>query len=217
MIEDTYRHKGLRNNLVKEIAALGVTDQKVLEALRKVPRHAFLPSAFLQYAYVNKAVNIGAGQTISHPYTVALQSQLLRIEPGMKVLEVGTGSGYQTSILCELGAKVYSIERKRVLLVGANQILADQGYTAKLTFGDGFKGWPAYAPFDRIIITCAAPRLPEELMIQLRPGGRIVVPYGEGSVQEMMTIDETESGEFVSEIHGTFTFVPMLEKRSSIG
>jgi len=217
MITDSYRHKGLRKKLVDEIAAKGVTDQRVLDAMNKVPRHVFLSSAFLEFAYENKAFQIGAGQTISHPYTVAFQTQLLNIEPGMKVLEIGTGSGYQTSVLCELGAKVYSIERQKLLHEKAKDILRELGYKAHLTYGDGFKGMPGFAPFDRILITCAAPRVAEELMIQLKPGGRIVVPFGEGEVQEMMTIDETESGEFISAMHGTFSFVPMLERRNPTG
>jgi protein-L-isoaspartate(D-aspartate) O-methyltransferase len=217
MIEDSYRHKGLRKQLVQEIAGKGVTDQRVLDAMNRVPRHAFLSSAFLSFAYENKAFQIGAGQTISHPYTVAFQSQLLMVEPGMKVLEIGTGSGYQTSILCELGARVYSIERQKLLHVKAKELLEKMGYKAKLTYGDGFKGMPAFAPFDRIIVTCAAPRVSEELMLQLRPGGRIVIPFGEGEVQEMMTIDETEDGEFITRMHGAFSFVPMLEKRNPTG
>jgi protein-L-isoaspartate(D-aspartate) O-methyltransferase len=217
MIADTYRHKGLRKKLVQEIAAKGITDQRVLDAMNKVPRHAFLTSAFLEFAYENKAFQIGAGQTISHPYTVAFQSQLLMVEPGMKVLEIGTGSGYQTAILCELGAKVYSVERQKILHEKAKNILREMGYKAQLTYGDGFKGMQAFAPFDRIIITCAAPRVSEELLLQLKPGGRIVVPFGEGEVQEMMTIDETESGEFVTKMHGTFSFVPMLENRNPTG
>lgn len=202
---------------MQEIAEKGVTDQRVLEAMRRVPRHAFLSSAFLEYAYENKAFQIGAGQTISHPYTVALQSQLLGVEPGMKVLEIGTGSGYQTSILCELGAKVFSIERHKVLHERAKQVLAQMGYKVHLTYGDGFRGMPAFAPFDRIIITCAAPRVAEELLHQLRPGGRVVVPFGEGAIQEMMTIDETPDGEFITAAHGEFSFVPMLEKRNPTG
>jgi len=217
MVVDTYRHKGLRKKLVQEIADKGVTDQRVLEAMNKVPRHAFLSSAFLEFAYENKAFQIGAGQTISHPYTVAVQSQLLMVEPGMKVLEIGTGSGYQTSILCELGAKVFSIERHKVLHERAKEALRQMGYKANLTYGDGFRGMPAYAPFDRIIITCAAPRVSEDLMLQLKPGGRIVVPFGEGEVQEMMTIDETPDGEFVTAMHGAFSFVPMLAKRNPTG
>ncbi len=153
IMTDTYRHKGLRKKLVQEIAAMGVTDQRVLDAMNKVPRHFFLSSAFLEFAYENKAFQIGAGQTISQPFTVGFQSQLLQVEPGMKVLEIGTGSGYQTSVLCELGAKVFSVERQKVLHDNARVILRQMGYKAHLTYGDGYKGMPAFAPFDLILIT----------------------------------------------------------------
>jgi len=215
MLVDNYRHKGLRKKLIQELAESGITDPLVLEAMNKVPRHYFLSSAFLEFAYDNKAFQIGAGQTISAPYTVATQSQLLRVEKGMKVLEVGTGSGYQTSVLCELGAKVYSIERQKLLHDNAKTILAKMGYKATLTYGDGYKGMPSYAPFDRIIITCAVPRLPEELLMQLKPGGLLVMPFGEGEVQEMMVIEELPDGSFDQKMYGKFSFVPMLEKRSN--
>jgi protein-L-isoaspartate(D-aspartate) O-methyltransferase len=215
MIVDTYRHKGLRKKLMEELAALGITDTRVLEAMNRVPRHLFLSSAFLEFAYENKAFQIGAGQTISQPFTVATQSQLLDIEPGMKVLEIGTGSGYQTSVLCELGAKVFSIERQKLLHDNAKAILAKMGYKANLVYGDGYKGLPAFAPFDRVIITCAVPKVPEELLLQMKPGGILVMPYGEGEKQEMTVIREDEDGNFKSQVHGIFSFVPMLEKRNS--
>jgi protein-L-isoaspartate(D-aspartate) O-methyltransferase len=214
-LTDNYRHKGLRKKLVQEIASMGISDARVLDAMNNVPRHYFLSSAFLQFAYENKAFQIGAGQTISQPYTVAFQSQLLRAEPGMKVLEVGTGSGYQTSVLCEMGLKVYSIERQKLLHQNARALLQRMGYRANLTFGDGYKGLPSFAPFDRILITCAVPRIPEDLLMQLKPGGLMVLPFGEGEVQEMMVVEETESGEFIRHTHGSFSFVPMLEKRNS--
>lgn len=221
-MEDSYRHKGLRKKLVAELAAAGITDTKVLEAINNVPRHLFLSSAFLEFAYENKAFQIGAGQTISAPYTVAFQSQLLQVEKGMKVLEIGTGSGFQTAVLCELGAKVYSIERQHLLHVGAKKILDALGYMKgkkgtipHLVYGDGYKGLPSFAPFDRIIITCAVPFLPDELLLQMKADGLLIMPYGEGEVQEMMVIHESESGDFVSEVHGKFSFVPMLEKRNS--
>ncbi|MCC6599588.1 MAG: protein-L-isoaspartate(D-aspartate) O-methyltransferase [Crocinitomicaceae bacterium] len=215
MLTDTYRHKGLRKKLAQELAKSGITDQRVLDAVNKVPRHYFLSSAFLEFAYENKAFQIGAGQTISAPYTVATQSQLLKLKPGMKVLEIGTGSGYQTCILCEMGAKVYSIERQKSLHNNAKTLLASMGYKAHLIYGDGYKGLPAFSPFDRIIVTCAVPRVPEDLLMQLRPGGFLVMPYGEGEVQEMMVVTESEDGNFTSEIFGKFSFVPMLEKRNS--
>lgn len=215
-MEDGYKHKGLRKKLIEELARMGISDQNVLNAMNRVPRHFFLSSAFLEFAYENKAFQIGAGQTISHPFTVATQTQLLKVEPGMKVLEIGTGSGYQTSVLCELGAKVYSVERQKLLHDNAKKLLAQMKYKATLTYGDGYKGMPAYAPFDRVIITCAVPRLPDELLMQLKPGGLLVMPFGEGEVQQMMVVKEEEDGSFTSELFGKFSFVPMLEKRNSL-
>jgi protein-L-isoaspartate(D-aspartate) O-methyltransferase len=215
MLIDSYRHKGLRKKLVDELKRMGINDSRVLEAINAVPRHYFLTSAFLEFAYDNKAFQIGAGQTISHPFTVATQSQLLKVEPGMKVLEIGTGSGFQTAVLCELGAKVYSIERQKLLHDNSKKLLVKMGYKPHLTYGDGYKGLPAFAPFDRIIITCAIPKVPEALLMQLKPGGIIVMPYGEGEIQQMMVIQETEEGAFNSEFHGNFSFVPMLENRTS--
>ena len=164
-MEDSYRHKGLRKKLIAELAGKGISDTKVLEAMNKVPRHFFLSSAFLEFAYENKAFQIGAGQTISQPYTVAFQSQLLEVEKGMKILEIGTGSGYQTAVLCELGAKVYSIERQKLLHDNAKSILNKMGYKPNLVYGDGYKGLPSFAPFDRVLITCAVPVIPNELLI----------------------------------------------------
>jgi protein-L-isoaspartate(D-aspartate) O-methyltransferase len=215
MLIDSYRHKGLRKKLVDELKRMGINDSRVLEAINAVPRHYFLTSAFLEFAYDNKAFQIGAGQTISHPFTVATQSQLLKVEPGMKVLEIGTGSGFQTAVLCELGAKVYSIERQKLLHDNSKKLLEKMRYKPHLTYGDGYKGLPAFAPFDRIIITCAIPKVPEALLMQLKPGGIIVMPYGEGEIQQMMVIQETEDGAFNSEFHGSFSFVPMLENRTS--
>ena len=215
MLEDSYRHKGLRKKLVEEIGSMGITDKKVLDAMNAVPRHYFLTSAFLEFAYNNKAFQIGEDQTISHPYTVGLQSSLLQIEPGMKVLEIGTGSGYQCAVLCELGAKVYSIERHRPLHVNSKKLLDKMGYKPYLSYGDGFKGLPAFAPFDRILFTCAVPKLPDTLLMQLKPGGILVMPFGEGDIQKMMAIKEQEDGSFTTTYHGDFSFVPMLEKRAA--
>ena len=214
-MEDNYRHKGLRKKLLEELAVKGITDKNVLEAMNRVPRHFFLSSAFLEYAYENKAFQIGAGQTISAPYTVAFQSQLLQIEKGMKVLEIGTGSGYQTAVLCELGAKVFSIERQKLLHDNAKLLLHKMSYRVNLVYGDGYKGMPSFAPFDRILITCAVPVVPDELLMQMKSDGRLVMPFGEGKEQEMMVSQESPNGEFVSEVHGKFSFVPMLEKRNS--
>jgi protein-L-isoaspartate(D-aspartate) O-methyltransferase len=216
MLNDTYRHKGLRKKLVEELRKMGIDDQRVLDAMNKVPRHYFLSSAFLEFAYENKAFQIGAGQTISHPFTVATQTQLLRITPGMKVLEIGTGSGFQTAVLCEMGAKVFSIERQKLLHDNSKTLLAQMGYKPNLVYGDGYKGLPAFAPFDRVIITCAVPTIPEEVMLQMKPGGLLVMPYGEGEVQQMMVVEEMPDGTFQSELHGHFSFVPMLEKRNSV-
>lgn len=214
-MEDNYRHKGLRKKLLEELATKGITDKNVLEAMNRVPRHYFLSSAFLEYAYENKAFQIGAGQTISAPYTVAFQSQLLGVEKGMKVLEIGTGSGYQTAVLCEMGAKVFSIERQKLLHDNAKLLLHKMNYRVNLVYGDGYKGMPSFAPFDRILITCAVPIVPNELLMQMKSDGRLVMPFGEGREQEMMVIRESSTGEFESEVHGKFSFVPMLEKRNS--
>jgi protein-L-isoaspartate(D-aspartate) O-methyltransferase len=216
MLMDSYRHKGLRKKLVDELKHMGIKDLRVLEAMNKVPRHHFLTSAFLEYAYENRAFQIGAGQTISHPFTVATQSELLQVEKGMKVLEIGTGSGFQTAVLCELGAKVFSIERQKLLHDNSKTLLHKMGYKPYLSYGDGYKGLPALGPFDRIIITCAIPVVPEELLMQLKVGGLLVMPYGEGEVQQMMVIEEKEDGSFESKMHGSFSFVPMLEKRNSV-
>ena len=216
MLVDNYKHKGLRNKLVEELRQMGIGDQRVLNALNAVPRHHFLSSAFLEFAYENKAFQIGAGQTISHPFTVATQSQLLRVEPGMKVPEIGKVSGFQTAVLCELGAKVFSIERQKLLHDNSKLLLGKMGYKPHLVYGDGYKGMPGFAPFDRVIITCAIPIIPEALLLQLKPGGLLVMPYGEGEVQQMMVVEELPDGTFNSELHGKFSFVPMLEKRNSI-
>jgi protein-L-isoaspartate(D-aspartate) O-methyltransferase len=216
MLVDSFKHKGLRRRLVEELAAMGIHDAQVLAAMNAVPRHHFLSSAFLEYAYENKAFQIGAGQTISHPYTVAFQSQLLELDKGMKVLEIGTGSGYQTSVLCEMGAKVFSIERHKLLHDNAKLLIKQMGYKATLSYGDGYKGLPGYAPFDRVLITCAVPVIPQELLMQLKPGGKLIMPYGEGEVQQMMVVTENPDGSFDSSFHGNFSFVPMLEKRTSI-
>lgn len=208
-MEDTYRHKGLRRQLVNAVAERQNLDQKVIDAMNKVPRHLFLDSSFEQHAYDDKAFQIGAGQTISQPTIVALQTQLLQVEKGMKVLEVGTGSGYQCAVLNELGARVYSIERQRTLYLKTKQLLSKLRYNVRIQFGDGYKGWKSIAPFDRIIVTCGAPKVPEILVDQLKEHGKMVVPVGEAH-QEMMLVSKTESG-IVQEEQGGCSFVPMLE------
>lgn len=210
---DTYREKGLRQQLIKELQQMGIIDPLVLKAMNKIPRHWFLDRAFLELAYNNRAFQIGAGQTISAPYTVAFQSQLLEIKPGDKVLEIGTGSGYQTSVLCEMGVKVYSIERQKLLFTNAKRMFALLNYRPHVFYGDGYKGKKGYAPYDKIIVTCGAPFVPEDLLHQLKIGGKLIIPLGEGKTQIMTEIIKLSDTEFTKIDHGDFSFVPMLEKR----
>jgi len=214
---DTYKHQGLRKQLVEIIREKGITDLNVLAAIGKVPRHFFFDSSFLKYAYEDKAFPIGSGQTISQPYTVAFQSQLLQLTRGQKVLEVGTGSGYQACILAEIGVKVFSIERQKSLYDKAIQFLPSLGYRIKLFYGDGYKGLPAYAPFDKIIVTAGAPFIPDALINQLKPGGILVIPVGGDDVQEMTTIKRISEKEFKKREHGKFRFVPLLEDKAREG
>ena len=211
---DSYKHQGLRKNLVEIIRRKGITDNNVLDAIGKVPRHFFFDSSFLKYAYEDNAFPIGSGQTISQPYTVAFQSQLLMLGKGQKVLEVGTGSGYQACILAEIGAKVFSIERQKSLYDKAVKFLPSLGYRIKLFYGDGYKGLPAYAPFDKIIVTAGAPYIPDALIDQLKPGGILVIPVGADDVQEMTTITRISEKEFQKREHGKFRFVPLLEDKA---
>lgn len=211
---DTYRHKGLRRRLIENLREKGIRDERVLEAMNRVPRHLFMDSSFLEFAYQDKAFPIGSGQTISQPYTVAFQTELLRVEAEHKILEIGTGSGFQASVLLEMGAKVYSIERQKNLFEKTKKLLPEIGYTPKLFYGDGYKGLPAFAPFDRIIITAAAPGIPQTLLEQLKTGGILVAPLGESAIQIMTTIEKTGENEYRRTEHGTFRFVPMLEKRA---
>lgn len=209
---DSLRHQGMRKNLIKEIKEKGISDEQVLTALNAVPRHLFMDNAFLEFAYLDKAFPIASGQTISQPYTVAYQSQLLLLNKGDKVLEIGTGSGYQTAVLCELGAKVYSIERHKELFEKTKGLLNELNYHAKLFFGDGFKGLPAFAPFDKIIITCGAPKVPDELLKQIKTGGIMVAPIGTKD-QVMLTIIKKSETEFETIELDKFKFVPMLENK----
>ncbi len=215
MMKDTLRDQGKRKLLVQELQEKkGIDNTNVLKAIGNVPRHLFFDKVFHDnFAYKDVAFPIAAGQTISQPFTVATQSSLLKIEKGMKVLEVGTGSGYQTAVLLELGAKVYSIERQRELFQSAKVNLSKLNYRANLFFGDGYIGKEAFAPFDRIIVTCGAPFVPEELINQLAPNGIMVVPVGEGVNQTMVLIEKSENGEIIKTEHGSFSFVPMLNDK----
>lgn len=214
MLNDTYRHKGMRRKLVELLRSKGITDEAVLEAIDKVPRHLFLDNAFINFAYKNQAFPIGSDQTISHPFTVAFQTQLLELKKGEKVLEIGTGSGYQCSVLIEMGVKVFSIERHRSLHMKSKKMLNDLGYFPKLFFGDGYKGLPGYAPFDKIIITAAAPFIPQDLLDQLKIGGSMIIPLGESEKQEMQRLTKKAETEFLTETYGEFSFVPMLQDKS---
>ncbi len=214
MLNDTYRHKGMRRKLVELLRSKGITEEAVLEAIDKVPRHLFLDNAFINFAYKNQAFPIGSDQTISHPFTVAFQTQLLELKKGEKVLEIGTGSGYQCSVLIEMGVKVFSIERHRSLHMKSKKMLNDLGYFPKLFFGDGYKGLPGYAPFDKIIITAAAPFIPQDLLDQLKIGGSMIIPLGESEKQEMQRLTKKAETEFLTETYGEFSFVPMLQDKS---
>ena len=212
---DTYKHKGMRKALVKEVEAKGITDKAVLEAIGKIPRHQFLDSSFDRFAYKDVAFPIGAGQTISQPYTVAFQSQLLEIKKGDKVLEIGTGSGYQACVLAELGAKVYSIERQRKLFDKTKVFLSKLGYRLNLFYGDGYKGLPTYGPFDRIIVTAGAPEVPKDLLLQLKIGGWMVIPIGDQQKEQIMTkIQRMSELDYAQQTYGNFSFVPMLKNKA---
>ncbi len=212
MQEDNYRHKGMRRNLVEEIKNKGISDENVLNAINNVPRHIFLESSFLEFAYQDKAFPIGSGQTISQPFTVAYQSSLLEIKKNMKVLEIGTGSGYQACVLAEMGAKVFTIERQRKLYAKTKPFLAKFPYRIMTFLGDGYKGLPTYGPFDRILITAAAPEIPQTLIDQLKTGGMMVIPLSENdNCQTMLRLTKQEDGSLKREEYGDFKFVPMLK------
>jgi protein-L-isoaspartate(D-aspartate) O-methyltransferase len=214
MVIDSYRHQGMRKRLVEELIKKGISDKLVLAAIESVPRHLFMDNAFLEYAYQDKAFPIDAGQTISQPYTVAYQSQLLSLEKGMKVLEVGTGSGYQTGVLYRMGAKVFSIERHRVLYSKAQKLMVDLDYNVKLYYGDGFKGVPSYAPYDRILVTCGAPEMPQGLLSQLAPNGIMVIPLGANNEQIMTIVLKKKNNSIEIVEMGKFKFVPMLTNKA---
>lgn len=210
-VEDTYRHKGLRKKLVETVRQKGIKDEGILNALLNIPRHFFLDSAFDEVAYEDRAFPIGEKQTISQPYTVAYQTQLLEVKPFEKVLEIGTGSAYQACVLAELGAQVYTIERQRKLFEANKKFAYLKKYpNIKFFYGDGYEGLPTFAPFDKILITAAAPHVPPKLIEQLKPGGMMVFPHGTGEVQTMKRIIKNPDGSLKEEVYDHFSFVPML-------
>jgi protein-L-isoaspartate(D-aspartate) O-methyltransferase len=210
--EDTYRHKGLRKKLTDGIRAKGITDEKILEAINNIPRHFFLDSAFDEVAYEDRAFPIGEGQTISQPYTVAYQTQLLQVKPFEKILEIGTGSGYQACVLAKLGAQVYTIERQKKLVDSNKEFSYLKKFpNIKFFYGDGYEGLPTFAPFDKILITAAAPDIPKKLLDQLKPGGMMVLPVGSGEVQQMKRVTKLDHGAIKEEVFDHFSFVPMVE------
>lgn len=215
-VVDSHRHQGLRHKLVSLLKESGISDDRVLHAMGQVPRHFFLDSAFSDIAYENRAFPIGEEQTISHPYTVAYQTQLLKIQKYDRVLEVGTGSAYQAVVLAMLGAQVYTIERQKKLFESNKQFAwLQQQIGIKFFYGDGYLGLPTYAPFDKILITAAAPQLPATLLEQLRVGGIMVVPVGEGAQQQMVKLTKQAGGSFLEEKFDSFSFVPMLAGKKS--
>lgn len=215
--EDTYRHKGLRKQLVDLLRTKGITDENVLNAINNIPRHYFMDSALDKIAYEDRAFPIAANQTISQPYTVAYQSQLLSVKPFDKVLEIGTGSAYQAVVLAEMGAQVFTIERQKQLFDHNKQFDLLKKYpNIKLFYGDGFEGLPSFAPFDKVIITAAAPYIPPKLIDQMKPGAMMVIPVGEGDIQRMMRVIKNEDGSVEEDIFDNFSFVPMLKGKNSL-
>ena len=208
---DSFEAKGKRKKLVADLRQKGIVDEEVLRAIDTVPRHLFMDPAFLIHAYVDKAFPITSGQTISQPYTVAIQTSLLKVKRRDKVLEIGTGSGYQAAILAEMGVKVYTIERFRDLFIKAQQTLTSLGYSVDFFYGDGYEGKQQYGPFDGIIVTAAAHEVPEQLLQQLKTGGRLVIPLGTSDSQVMTVVEKTGDDDFTYSDHGNFIFVPMLK------
>ncbi len=215
-LNDTYKHKGLRKKLIDTIKSKGISDDNILAAIEKIPRHFFLDSSFMEFAYQDKPFPIGAGQTISQPYTVAFQTQLLNIKKNDKVLEVGTGSGYQACVLSEMGAKVFSIERQKNLYLKNKKLIQDLGYSnIKFFFGDGYKGLATFAPFDKVIVTAGAPYIPEPLKEQLKICGILVIPVGQGDTQIMKSVTKISFVDYEIRDHGAFSFVPLLEDKEN--
>ena len=205
----------MRKQLVDSICRKGISSEKVLDALNAVPRHLFMDSSFLEFAYEDKPFPIGSGQTISQPYTVAFQTELLDVRKHDKVLEIGTGSGYQAAVLLELGARLFTIERQRKLFLKTQALLPLGHYKPRFFYGDGHKGLPAFAPFDRILITAATPEIPGELLRQLKVGGKMVIPKGGAMNQDMLLVEKTGEDEYKESKHGLFVFVPMLNGTSN--
>ena len=211
---DSFRHKGLRKKLIDSIRSKGIMSEDVLEAMGRVLRHLFMDSSFVNFSYTDKAFPIAAGQTISQPYTVAFQTELLEVKKHLKVLEIGTGSGYQTAVLLELGARVYTIERQRQLFLDAQKTLGPLNYKPIFFFGDGYEGLPAYQPYDRILITAAAQEIPQQLLNQLAVGGILVVPEGDRFGQKMIRVIRVSEEDFQRSEHGHFSFVPLLRGKN---
>jgi len=212
--EDTYQHKGLRRKLVEELKQKGISDNTVLEAINRVPRHVFMDSGFINFSYKDQAFPISSGQTISQPYTVAFQTQMLEIKSMEKVLEVGTGSGYQCAVLIEMGARVFTIERQRELYLYSQKILHGLGYKPRFFYGDGYEGLPGYGPFDKIIVTAGGDNIPSKLLEQLKTGGKLIMPVGSSNAQTMTLVEKLSENELRYSEHGTFIFVPLLKGRT---
>ena len=208
---DSFQHKGLRKKLVATIRSKGIRDERIVEAIGSIPRHLFMDSSFIRFSYKDQAFPIGEGQTISQPYTVAFQTELLEVQPRHKVLEIGTGSGYQTAVLMDLGASVYTIERQRKLFLKAQTILGELGYKPHFFYGDGYQGKETYGPFDRILVTAGAEEVPQALLQQLKIGGIMVVPIGGEHGQEMIRIIRKGDDDYERTKHGYFAFVPLLK------
>ena len=213
-MQDTFKHQGLRRKLVEKVRKKGIKDETVLNAISKIPRHLFMDNAFVHFAYEDKAFPIGAGQTISQPFTVALQTELLEVKPYEKVLEIGTGSGYQAAVLADMETKVFTIERKKNLFDKTKEFLPKIGYKCQFFYGDGYKGLAKFSPYDKIIITCGAPKIPKDLIAQLKVGGKLVAPIGSDDIQEMHLLEKVSEAKNKITIHGNFSFVPMLTNRN---